>query len=204
MQTYSAQDFVKALGTNELDQTAVMHLSGLVKLDATQPNVLLLAPWGCGEWLPVPLALIEKVEDLGKRPCRDHVHRYVRVTLKDSRSPEAGLLRALLQHLQGEPGADEGEPFEADAPNLGAPRARALSSRARTGFDCERACAICRRTGKAGPCSVCENQCGDWGWEHARAWRDADDADWCADCIRRCGANPGCKQGCMRRCRELF
>lgn len=165
---YSPADFAKALEKNEFSSNTPITLTGMVKRDEQDASVILFTPRGCGSWIPVPLSSIAgDIEDLGSRVCRDHHHRYVRFQLKDAPSVEGAILRALLQS-DAESDADFPE-RDAARPTM-TPRAGAYSARAfggggyggYGGSDCESACSICRRTGKPGPCWVCDNCYGGW------------------------------------------
>jgi len=95
MQTFSPADFVKALSTDTLKRPVI--LTGMVK-KAEQLDALLFSPANsCLAWVSIPLEMIEKVEWLGKAPCKDHTHDLVNLVLKETDKGEASFFADLLR-----------------------------------------------------------------------------------------------------------
>jgi hypothetical protein len=90
--SFTGEEFAQALASSTLP----VVLAGMAK-KGEDPHVILFAPgMSCAHWIPVPAKMIEKVDWLGKAPCQEHTHEYVRLTLKESTSPEAIVLASLL------------------------------------------------------------------------------------------------------------
>jgi hypothetical protein len=54
----------------------------------------------CTTWIRLPLDMIEKVQPLGKRSCKDHHHDYVVLHFKQPRNTEAAIFAELLYHAR--------------------------------------------------------------------------------------------------------
>jgi hypothetical protein len=79
---YKPDDFMKALAEGSLVEPIIRV--GMVKLDPNDQHAFLFSEGGsCGSWLKVPVEVVENIEFLGTRPCRDDEHPFVRVRLKD-------------------------------------------------------------------------------------------------------------------------
>ncbi|MFO0967853.1 MAG: hypothetical protein U0793_20005 [Gemmataceae bacterium] len=93
-ESFSIQDFIKALNEDRLKET--FALEGMVK-KADDPNTLMFAAGtSCRRWVSIPIDLITNVTWLGKVPCRDHTHDLVRLEMKEPQTAEARMLRDLL------------------------------------------------------------------------------------------------------------
>jgi hypothetical protein len=91
----------EALRSGKLDQPA-LELVGMVKA-AEETGKISFTPTDCESWVDIPTDLIEKAEQVGQRPCRDHIHPVFRLQLKQPKDPEAQVLSALLaQRASGE------------------------------------------------------------------------------------------------------
>lgn len=67
---------------DELEKGPPLVLTGMVKRDDNDPNVVLFAPPNdCSRWLPIPQELIRRYEYLGRVPCQDHTHPLVHLYL---------------------------------------------------------------------------------------------------------------------------
>lgn len=60
---------------------------------------------GCDSWVDIPIVLIERAEQIGHQPCRDHSHPLMRITLKATDDPAAKVLGALLRAMAPSGGA---------------------------------------------------------------------------------------------------
>jgi hypothetical protein len=70
----------------------------MVKESNEDPTVILFTPGtACQRWAPVPVAMIDNVEWLGKVRCKEHTHHHVRLALKEASGPEAKVLATLLE-----------------------------------------------------------------------------------------------------------
>ena len=100
----SGQEFYQSLQQNKVGGGAVA-IEGMVKLDEHGKGVVLFSPGtGCSGWVPIPVDLIERVEQLHTAQCRDHQHPFVRLFLKvGAENPLAALVSALSgqQHAAG-------------------------------------------------------------------------------------------------------
>jgi hypothetical protein len=103
MTTYHAKEFAEALysknGLPSLPQSPIV-LTGLVRPADVGPAAIEFSPeTTCLVWITIPMSIIEKVEYLGKVPCRDHQHDHVHLHLKFSidASPEATAYANLLR-----------------------------------------------------------------------------------------------------------
>jgi hypothetical protein len=96
-QSFTGSELEQALKDNTLVSSSV-SFTGMVKTSEKQAHVQ-FAIAGCESWVDVPVSLIAQAEYLGKQPCKDHAHPWVRVSLKESKDPLAQLLNALLSQL---------------------------------------------------------------------------------------------------------
>lgn len=67
---------------------------GVVK-ESKIANHVSFSPFGCDEWMDIPATLIAKAEVRGTRPCRDHSHPLVEITLGDANEAIAPLCQAM-------------------------------------------------------------------------------------------------------------
>lgn len=103
--TLKPDDFFEKLEKGELS-AAPVRLTGMVKKADGPEKAIRFAPGtNCAGWVTIPLDLIEGVEVLRTVPCRDHTHPFVKLTLKEPRSPEGKALFALLGSMQNAPAA---------------------------------------------------------------------------------------------------
>jgi hypothetical protein len=108
--TLKPDDFFEKLEKGELS-AAPVRLTGMVKKADGSEKAIRFAPGtNCAGWVTIPLDLIEGVEMLRTVPCRDHTHPFVKLTLKEPRSPEGKALFALLGSVQNAPAAMSPKP----------------------------------------------------------------------------------------------
>jgi hypothetical protein len=88
-------ELLKALRENKLVPSLV--LTGMVKVDEGETNVILFSPRGCETWIPIPVGVIEDVKVIGKMKCKDHTHDRVTLTLKESQGSEEAVYCNLLR-----------------------------------------------------------------------------------------------------------
>ncbi|MEU7579903.1 hypothetical protein AB0B50_20140 [Streptomyces sp. NPDC041068] len=95
--SFSGEEFLQALASDAVrDRVAVV---GMVKKSEEASDSLQFAPGTtCEDWTTIPVGLIDRVDLLRQVPCDDHTHSLVQLTLKESDSPEYGVLAALLGH----------------------------------------------------------------------------------------------------------
>ncbi|WP_171161899.1 hypothetical protein [Streptomyces sp. I05A-00742] len=96
--TFTGEEFRQALNANTV--TVPLALTGMVKT-ADAADVLQFAlGTACKDWTTIPVRLIDEVEPLRHVPCDDHAHPLVRLTLKDTGTPEFTVLTSLLRAAQ--------------------------------------------------------------------------------------------------------
>jgi len=105
MTKFTGEEFVKAL-TSERgipSAGAPLALTGMVKAPTvSRTDSVLFAPGGsCQAWTPVPTKMILSVDHMGKVPCRDHEHEFVRLHLKTPDTDEGRALASLLRQVEG-------------------------------------------------------------------------------------------------------
>lgn len=185
---YSPSEFAKIVGEKPKPNKATLGIEGMVRACASDDNALDFAPFGCETWIAMPLSAITEIVDMGTRRCRDHVHRYARLTLTESDSFEYSLIRVLLETVSTQKWALSA--IEADG-----------------GFNCAQACKICAsHPWKTGPCSVCNSdECVGQSAYRQRGSRVEQEYDCelgcserVAECLENC-RSPACKASCMRR-----
>jgi hypothetical protein len=94
--SFTPDEFLAALAEDNFKQPVV--LTGMVKKADDPDSVMFASGTLCQNWVKIPLkTMVERVERLGKVPCRDHTHELVRLYLKQPEGPEAGVLAALLR-----------------------------------------------------------------------------------------------------------
>jgi hypothetical protein len=90
-----ANEFLDKLNKDEVQAGVV--LVGMVKKNEEDPDSLLFAiGQSCENWIAIPSSLIAEIDELGNVPCKDHIHPYVRLTLKVAQNNDTKALVALL------------------------------------------------------------------------------------------------------------
>ena len=80
--TFTGVEFAKRLSEGKLKQPIVKI--GMVKKDDADPKTILFAEGtACGDWISIPVSLIEEATFLGNTRCHDHEHALTRIELKD-------------------------------------------------------------------------------------------------------------------------
>jgi hypothetical protein len=99
------EDFVKALSAETEIGMHSLFAEGFVRITA-DANVIEFSPTAllCIRWVKIPLAMIEKVQRLGKKACGDHVHDYAILYFKKPSNEEAAVF---AQMIGGEMAAPE-------------------------------------------------------------------------------------------------
>lgn len=121
MTTFSADDFVKALNSEQgiLPPARSLTLIGMVKPSGAANDVLFFSPGtSCSPWIPVPVKLIEKVDHLGQSDCGNHQHELVRIHFKPIGNTEASVFARLLQAQTEAKLAEAGREAQPDAPGI--------------------------------------------------------------------------------------
>jgi hypothetical protein len=112
MGSFSGPDFIKALSSPQGIPLVSNLLAFTGMARAKEPvggsaSTFDFSPgFGCRVWIPVPVALVDKVEHFGKVTCKDHEHDYVRVHLTNPTTEEGKLLASLVgpslgDHISG-------------------------------------------------------------------------------------------------------
>lgn len=92
--SFSGTDLERALAEGTLTQ-AQTPLTGMVKPSEKSGHVSFTQA-GCDTWVDLPTDMIERADQVGQRPCRDHSHPIMRITLKEPKDPKGKILLALL------------------------------------------------------------------------------------------------------------
>lgn len=92
--SFSGADLEKALTEGALTQ-AQTFLTGMVKPSEKSGHVS-FSQAGCDTWVDLPTDMIESADQEGQRPCRDHSHPVMRITLKEPKDAQGKILLALL------------------------------------------------------------------------------------------------------------
>lgn len=92
--TFTGSSLEEAVKSGSLERP-MLELTGMVKA-SEQEGSIAFARGGCETWIDLPTHLIDKAEQLGQKPCRDHVHPVFRITLKEPADPEAKLFASML------------------------------------------------------------------------------------------------------------
>jgi hypothetical protein len=71
------------------------EMTGMVKASKKAAHIAFTRS-GCENWVDIPIGVIEKAEQLGKAPCKDHWHPIFKLTLKEPKDAEAKVFAALL------------------------------------------------------------------------------------------------------------
>ena len=71
------------------------EMTGMVKASKKAGHIAFTRS-GCENWVDIPIGVIEKAEQLGKAPCKDHWHPIFKLTLKEPKDAEAKVFAALL------------------------------------------------------------------------------------------------------------
>lgn len=96
---FTPEEFAKALAEGSLKSPLVVE--GLAKVSKQPDQYILFAPGtSCLTWVRVPLVMITKIEWLGKLPCRDHQHDFVRLFLREPKDQEALVFADLLREIK--------------------------------------------------------------------------------------------------------
>lgn len=108
---FTGEEFVRALTLERgiLSPGAPLSLTGMVKASTGgETDIVMFAPFGsCISWTPVPVKMIQSVEHMGKVPCRDHEHEFVRLHLNTPDTEEGRALTGLLRQVESSGGQIE-------------------------------------------------------------------------------------------------
>jgi hypothetical protein len=100
-QSLTAAELFERLQCDTLLTAVPVSVVGMVKKSEGKEKTIQFAPQGnCGNWVTIPLELIEDAEILGTVPCKDHAHPLVRLDLKTPTTPEGKIFAALLKATQ--------------------------------------------------------------------------------------------------------
>ena len=99
--SFSGMDLEQALKEGELTHPAA-SLTGMVKPSEKSGHVS-FSQAGCETWIDLPTDMIERADQEGQRPCRDHSHPVVRITLKEPKDAQGKILLALLTQAAPSP-----------------------------------------------------------------------------------------------------
>jgi hypothetical protein len=92
--SFSGATLEKALKEGALAHTPA-SLIGMVK-PAEKSGHVSFSQADCDAWVDLPIDMIDRADHVGQRPCRDHSHPIMRLTLREPKDPEGRILSALL------------------------------------------------------------------------------------------------------------
>ncbi len=93
---FTGKALESALKENSFEQvSAGTQLYGMVK-QSEKEGYISFTQSGCDTWVDLPSTMIEQAEFIENRTCKDHSHPIMKITLKQSGSPEYNVLLALL------------------------------------------------------------------------------------------------------------
>lgn len=88
------------------------EMTGMVKASKKAGHIAFTRS-GCENWVDIPIGVIEKAEQLGKAPCKDHWHPVFKLTPREPKDAEAKVFAALLAAVpQGGGRPPQGWPAE--------------------------------------------------------------------------------------------
>lgn len=102
--TYTAGEFLKRLTEGAL--RAPLICEGFAKpVEGSHEAFLFSLGTSCEDWTKIPSEVIEKVEFLGERSCRDHSHPLVGIHFKEpsANEPFAAVFSSLLRASNPDP-----------------------------------------------------------------------------------------------------
>ncbi|CAN5488639.1 hypothetical protein BH09CHL1_BH09CHL1_20150 [soil metagenome] len=92
--TFSGASLEEALKGDTFAQSEILRI-GMVKQSQT-PGYIGFSGGGCEHWIEIPIDMIERAEQMGNRPCKDHSHPVFRITLKQPKDPETQIFASFL------------------------------------------------------------------------------------------------------------
>ena len=102
--TFTADEFLKRLTEGALRTPLICE--GFAKpVEDSHKAFLFSVGTSCEDWTKIPGEVIEKVEFLGERPCRDHSHPLIRIHFKEppANEPFAVVFSSLLRASNPDP-----------------------------------------------------------------------------------------------------
>lgn len=72
-----------------------VRIFGMVKTQEDDSDHLLFSQT-CGDWVSIPVSVIQKIEHLSSAPCKDHSHPVVGIFFEEPRSDEGKVFSQLL------------------------------------------------------------------------------------------------------------
>lgn len=97
--TFSGASLEEALKGDMFAQSEILRI-GMVKHSQT-PGYISFSGGGCEHWIEIPTDMIERAEQMGNRPCKDHSHPVFRITLKTPKDPQTQIFAAFLAQDSG-------------------------------------------------------------------------------------------------------
>ena len=115
---YTGAALEQALSDGSLEKHTI-EMTGMVKPSSTS-GYIAFARGNCDTWVDLPVSLIAEAEQLGRRPCKDHIHPVFRIRLDEPTDATAKVLASLLSISSEGPGSFLPEPaFSRQAPPTG-------------------------------------------------------------------------------------
>ncbi|MEV4506814.1 hypothetical protein [Streptomyces klenkii] len=112
--TFTGEEFRQALSADTV--TVPLTLTGMAKAADAADAIDFALGTACKDWTTIPVSLIDHVEPLQHVSCDDHAHPLVRLTLKNTGTPEFTVLTSLLRATRQQASPCGGPPRQAGRP----------------------------------------------------------------------------------------
>jgi hypothetical protein len=93
---FTGQEFANSLSTRQLKRS-IVKVGMAKKSDDSPDTILFVEGRKCGEWVSIPVSIIEQVTLLGNITCRDHVHPLVEIRFKEPENETARVFAELAR-----------------------------------------------------------------------------------------------------------
>ncbi len=97
-ESFTGESLIEALNSGSLSRVD-NSLIGMVKQSDKKSHIAFTLS-GCEQWVDVPEGMVAKADLLGQKPCKDHTHALMQISLKEPTSDEGKLLWDLLAQLR--------------------------------------------------------------------------------------------------------
>jgi hypothetical protein len=147
----SGEELEKALREDRLESQSSIVLTGMID-SAEEEGFLRFTLAGCENWVELPTSIVQQAVVVGRKPCRDHSHAVVELTLKEPKGAAERVLHSLLaQSLARRPAP---ETDMSGGVRGGGPQSRGVATmRVGGGFGYDAGCSVY-------PCGTCNNPDG--------------------------------------------
>ena len=93
---YTPSDFIERLRSGTLAGSP--RISGMVRLAGEVADRIEFSA-NCSQWVYIPVEMIDRIDYVGTRPCKDHAHNVATLYLKEPGSEEAKVLARVIMEL---------------------------------------------------------------------------------------------------------